>query len=123
VDLQEGNLPDARLRIGKAFVLEQASGRKPPLAQSLVHITGLAVALGMPVAALRMAGAAIALCRLWNCGLLRLDEHALDAFVAAARQQIGVEDANAAWQEDEAMAPDEAMQLARSILGLSDGES
>jgi predicted ATPase/DNA-binding SARP family transcriptional activator len=118
IDLKEGKVTTSLERMREAFRLEQQSGRRSALIEGLAYIIGLAVAQGAPLQALRLAGAAITLRRVWRRHPFPFDAREFDAFVATARRRLNQEEANAAWQEGEAMTPEDVINHARAILHL-----
>ena len=109
VSLVQGNYVAARSWLEESFALFKAMGNKWGSAVCLVGFAALAAAQGAWTWAVRLSGAAEALCQAVN-GVLIPGVYAIQEFTsAAARAQLGEDVFTAAWAEGRTMTPEQAL--------------
>ncbi len=119
--IAEGDLAPARDLLAEALALSERSGSRARLPYVLDAFTLLAAAGSQPERALRLAGATEALRSAQRYPLSPADQAVLERWLGPARTRLGDDVARAAWTAGLALSADEAVECARSILGVDAG--
>ena len=118
--VERGDLAGARAWLGESLLAHRRYGDMRGLAHALAALTGLAAAEGRPERAVRLAGAAEALCDAARATLQPSERGAFEAGLAAARAALPGDIADRAWAEGRSMTIEQAIVEALSVTAGAD---
>jgi predicted ATPase/class 3 adenylate cyclase/DNA-binding CsgD family transcriptional regulator len=113
----DGQLEAADDLTHRALALSAGAGVLPDVVQDLVAVAGIAAAEESWEEAVRLFGAADALCRRFGCVLPSWDQPGYEADLALARNSVKAETFEAVWAEGEALGVEEAVAYAQRGRG------
>jgi DNA-binding CsgD family transcriptional regulator len=109
VAVEQGDLSTAHASLRAALRMAQdALGGRARLVTPLEGLAQLAAAVGEPVRALRLAGAAANLRQDWSTPPTPTEVRQLDRWLAPARADVGPNDADEAWTAGGHLSPEQA---------------
>ncbi|HMQ32619.1 MAG TPA: LuxR C-terminal-related transcriptional regulator [Chloroflexaceae bacterium] len=117
---REGDHREAMRMIHRSLVLCQSLGVQTDVIQELLALAGSLAALGKPLQAARLLGAAHAFLQRSDALIDPSDQPEHDRNMAFVRAQLGEAAFEAAWAEGQAMTFDQAVAYAQTIFDADD---